>query len=72
MAHKPTHPVTRAAFGVGALVAIAVLANWLVALAPVGSRGYDFTENKIHTLSDGTRQVLQKLHTHTQPEIRYK
>lgn len=63
MAHKPTHPVTRAAFGVGALVAIAVLANWLVALAPVGSRGHDFTENKIHTLSDGTRAIVSELDT---------
>jgi len=63
MAHKPTHPVTRAAFGVGALVAIAVLANWLVALTPVGSRGHDFTENKLHTLSEGTRAIVSALDT---------
>jgi len=63
MAHKPTHPVTRAAFGVGALVAIAVLANWLVSLTPLGSRGHDFTQNKIHTLSDGTRAIVSELDT---------
>ena len=33
---KITHPVTRAAFGVAALVAIAVFANWLVSLTPLG------------------------------------
>ncbi len=60
---KTTHPVTRAAFGVAALVAIAILANWLVSLTPIGNRGVDFTENKIHTLSDGTRSILEELDT---------
>ncbi|MES2922546.1 MAG: Gldg family protein [Verrucomicrobiota bacterium] len=60
---KTTHPVTRAAFGVAALVAIAVLANWLVSLTPIGNRGADFTENKVHTLSDGTRSILTELDT---------
>jgi len=63
MAHKPTHPVTRAAFGVGALVAAAILANWLVSLTPFGNRGEDFTQNKIHTLSDGTRAIVSQLDT---------
>ncbi len=60
---KTTHPVTRAAFGVAALVAIALLANWLVSLTPVGNRGIDFTENKGHTLSEGTRHILTELDT---------
>ena len=60
---KTTHPVTRAAFGVAALVAIAVLANWLVSLTPLGNRGMDFTENKVHTLSEGTRSILTELDT---------
>jgi ABC-type uncharacterized transport system involved in gliding motility auxiliary subunit len=60
---KTNHPVTRAALGVAALVAIAILANWLVSLTPVGNRGADFTENKIHTLSDGTRSILGELDT---------
>jgi ABC-type uncharacterized transport system involved in gliding motility auxiliary subunit len=63
MSVKTTHPVTRAAFGVAALVAIAVLANWLVSLTPLGNRGADFTENKVHTLSPGTRSILTELDT---------
>lgn len=60
---KTTHPVTRAAFGVAALVVIALLANWLVSLTPLGNRGADFTENKVHTLSSGTRAILTELDT---------
>ncbi len=60
---KTTHPVTRAALGVAALVTIAVLANWLVSLTPLGNRGADFTENKVHTLSEGTRAILTELDT---------
>ena len=63
MSVKTTHPVTRSAFGVAALVAIAVLANWLVSLTPLGNRGADFTENKVHTLSTGTRSILTELDT---------
>ncbi len=60
---KITHPVTRAAFGVAALVAIAVFANWLVSLTPLGNRGADFTEKQLHTLSDGTKAILGELDT---------
>jgi ABC-type uncharacterized transport system involved in gliding motility auxiliary subunit len=60
---KTNHPVTRAAFGVAALVVIALLANWLVSLTPLGNRGADFTENKVHSLSSGTRAILTELDT---------
>lgn len=60
---KTTHPVTRAALGVAALVTIAILANWLVSLTPVATRGADFTENQNHTLSDGTRAIVRELDT---------
>lgn len=56
-------PVTRAAIGIAALVAIAILANWLVSLTPFGNRGVDFTENRIYTLSDGTKSILGDLDT---------
>jgi len=60
---KTTHPVTRAALGIAALTAIAVLANWLISLAPIGNKGVDFTENKILTLSEGTRGLVSELDT---------
>ncbi len=60
---KTTQPVTRAALGIVALTAIVLLANWLVSLTPFGSKGADFTENRIHTLSDGTRSLLAELDT---------
>jgi ABC-type uncharacterized transport system involved in gliding motility auxiliary subunit len=63
MSAKTTHPVTRAALGVAALVTIALLANWLISLTPLGNRGVDFTENKVHTLSSGTRSILEQLDT---------
>ncbi len=56
-------PITRAALGIAALVAIAILANWLISLTPVGNRGADFTENNIHTLSEGTEAILESLDT---------
>ncbi|MCX8497395.1 MAG: Gldg family protein [Akkermansiaceae bacterium] len=60
---KTTHPVTRAALGVAALVTIALLSNWLVSMTPLGNRGTDFTENKVHTVSSGTRSILTELDT---------
>ncbi len=56
-------PITRATLGIIALVAIVILANWLISLTPYGNRGADFTENKIHTLSDGTKSILGELDT---------
>ncbi len=56
-------PISRAALGIAALITIAVLANWLVSLTPAGNRGIDFTENQVHTLSDGTKAILGELDT---------
>jgi len=56
-------PITRAALGIAALFAIAILANWLVSLSPIGNRGADFTQHQIHTLSDGTESILEELDT---------
>ena len=56
-------PISRAIFGILALLAIAILANWLISLTPYGNRGSDFTENKIHTLSEGTKSILSELDT---------
>ena len=61
MSAKTTHPVTRVIFGIVALILIVVFGNLLVSSFGIGHRGLDFTENKVHTLSDGTRSILKEL-----------
>jgi ABC-type uncharacterized transport system involved in gliding motility auxiliary subunit len=61
MTEKSTHPVTRAILGIAALSAIAVLGNILVSSLGIGHRGVDFTENKVYTLSEGTRAIVKEL-----------
>jgi ABC-type uncharacterized transport system involved in gliding motility auxiliary subunit len=50
-------------FGVGGLIALAVLFLGVVMLSNVGLRGMraDLTQNKLYTLSKGTQQVLREL-----------
>src|SRR5579863_7064230 len=50
-------------FGVGGLIALAVLFLGVVMLSNVGLRGMrvDLTQNKLYTLSPGTQQVLAEL-----------
>ena len=53
----------RVGFGVGGLVALAVLFLAVVMLSNVGLRGMrvDLTQNRLYTLSHGTQQVLAEL-----------
>jgi ABC-type uncharacterized transport system involved in gliding motility auxiliary subunit len=53
----------RTGFGVGGLVALAVLFLGIVMLSNVGLRGMrvDLTQNRLYTLSPGTKQVLADL-----------
>ena len=53
----------RVGFGVGGLIALAVLFLALVMLSNVSLRGLrlDLTQNKLYTLSKGTQQVLRDL-----------
>jgi ABC-type uncharacterized transport system involved in gliding motility auxiliary subunit len=53
----------RTGFGVGGLIALAVLFLGIVMLSNVGLRGMrlDLTQNKLYTLSPGTQQVLAEL-----------
>ncbi len=53
----------RTGFGVGGLIALAVLFLSIVMLSNVGLRGMrvDLTQNKLYTLSPGTTQVLAEL-----------
>jgi len=58
---KTSHPIGRAALAITALGVIVVSANLLISSLGVGHKNADFTENKIHTLSDGTRSILKEL-----------
>jgi ABC-type uncharacterized transport system involved in gliding motility auxiliary subunit len=60
---KTLHPVGRAVLAITALGVIVVSANLLISSLGVGHKNADFTENKIHTLSDGTRSILKELGT---------
>ncbi len=53
----------RTGFGVGGLIALAVLFLGVVMLSNVGLRGLrlDLTQNRLYTLSPGTQQVLSDL-----------
>jgi ABC-type uncharacterized transport system involved in gliding motility auxiliary subunit len=53
----------RLGFGVGGLIALAVLFLAVVMLSNVGLRGMraDLTQNRLYTLSPGTQQVLNEL-----------
>ena len=53
----------RTGFGVGGLIALAVLFLGVVMLSNVGLRGLrlDLTQNRLYTLSPGTQQVLTDL-----------
>jgi ABC-type uncharacterized transport system involved in gliding motility auxiliary subunit len=53
----------RTGFGVGGLIALAVLFLGIVMLSNIGLRGMrvDLTQNRLYTLSPGTKQVLADL-----------
>jgi ABC-type uncharacterized transport system involved in gliding motility auxiliary subunit len=58
---KTVHPMARAILAIGALLAIVVASNLLVSGLGIGHRNADFTADKVHTLSDGTREILKEL-----------
>jgi ABC-type uncharacterized transport system involved in gliding motility auxiliary subunit len=58
---KTVHPMARAILAIGALLAIVIAANLLVSGLGIGHRNADFTADKVHTLSDGTREILKEL-----------
>jgi len=54
-------PKLRAILAIAALFLIAIFANWLVRLLPLGNRTLDLTGDQRHTLSDGTKSILRDL-----------
>ena len=60
---KITHPTSRAVLGIIAVICIVVFSNWLVRSTTIGNRNIDLTEDKRHTLTDGTKAILGELET---------
>ncbi len=58
---KTVHPMARAILGVAALVVIVVAANLLVSSLGIGHKNADFTKDKVHTLSEGSKSILKEL-----------
>ena len=58
---KTVHPMARAVLAITALGVIVVSANLLISSLGVGHKNADFTADKVHTLSDGTRGILKDL-----------
>lgn len=58
---KVTHPTFRAILGIAAVILIVIFSNWLVSSTSIGNRNIDLTEDKRHTLTDGTRAILSEL-----------
>jgi ABC-type uncharacterized transport system involved in gliding motility auxiliary subunit len=49
--------------GVLAVILIVVFSNWLMRSTPLGNRSLDLTEDKRHTLTNGTKAILGDLGT---------
>ena len=60
---KITHPIFRAILGIVAVILIVIFSNWLVSSTSIGNRNIDLTEDKRHTLTDGTKTILSELDT---------
>ncbi|MCW1924107.1 Gldg family protein [Luteolibacter arcticus] len=58
---KTVHPMARAILAITALGVIVVSANLLISSLGAGHKNADFTEDKVHTLSEGTRGILKEL-----------
>ncbi len=58
---KTIHPVSRAVLAIIALVVIVVSGNMLVSSLGIGHKSADLTEDRIHSLSDGTKSILREL-----------
>ncbi|MFC5051563.1 Gldg family protein [Rubritalea spongiae] len=68
---KKISPMMRATLGIVALFLIVVLGSWLTRLTVVGNSGVDLTENKVHTLTEGTRSILKELDPETPVSVRF-
>ena len=58
---KSINAKTGAFLAILALILIAFFANWFITLIPIGSKGIDLTEDRVHSISDGTESILGEL-----------
>ena len=58
---SPGNPVLNALLGIIALVLIVFFSNWLFSLSSIGNATLDLTEDKVHTLTPGTKAILGEL-----------
>ena len=58
---KTVHPMARAILAIIALLVIVISLNLLVSGLGLGHKNADFTQDKVHTLSDGTKGILKEL-----------
>lgn len=58
---KTIHPMSRAVLAIIALLVIVISLNLLVSSLGIGHKNADFTTDKVHTLSDGTKGILKDL-----------
>ncbi|MDP0490570.1 MAG: Gldg family protein [Verrucomicrobiota bacterium JB023] len=56
---QSNNPTLNAILGIAALLAIAFFANWLMAISSAGNKTLDLTESKVHTLTEGTKSILE-------------
>jgi ABC-type uncharacterized transport system involved in gliding motility auxiliary subunit len=55
------HPTARAILAITALLVIVIAGNMLVSSLGIGHKTLDLTEDRIHTLSEGTGNILDEL-----------
>lgn len=58
---KHTSPTLLATSGIIAVILIVIFSNWIIQSTSIGSRNIDLTEDKRHTLTDGTIAILTEL-----------
>jgi ABC-type uncharacterized transport system involved in gliding motility auxiliary subunit len=58
---KTLHPVSRAILAIVALLVIVIAGNMLVSSLGIGHKTLDLTEDRIHTLSEGTGKIIEEL-----------
>ncbi len=68
---KRINPMLTAILGIVALILIVCFGSWFSRLTVAGNSGIDLTENKVHSLTEGTKAILSELDSTTPVIVRY-